>query len=107
MRLGLLTELDTTALTMYCRSYQRWVYAERMITKEGAVQVAESGYQQQRAWVGIATAEFNKLKTMLSEFGLTPSARSRIELPAQEAEEDEFAALYESSEIVARKRKAG
>jgi P27 family predicted phage terminase small subunit len=34
-RLGLLTELDTTALSLYCQTFSQWVEAERKLASFG------------------------------------------------------------------------
>jgi P27 family predicted phage terminase small subunit len=55
--------------------------------------VSEStGNSYQNPWYHVANREWEKLRKMLPEFGLTPSARSRLTIE-QEEEEDELAAL--------------
>lgn len=76
--LGLLTEVDMTAFSGYCQAYARWREAEEYITKNGATVKTASGYLQQVPQVAIATNYLKLLNRFCAEFGLTPSARSRI-----------------------------
>lgn len=93
MELGLYTDIDRVALEMYCQAYGDWLYAEKKWRAQGAVLISdETGNAYQNPWYWIANKEWEKLRKMLPEFGLTPSARSRLTVDEPE-EEDELAAL--------------
>lgn len=77
--LGLLSELDRTALAAYCQLYARWWEAERAIREYGMVQYTDTGYATQRPEVGVANQALKQLKVYLAEFGLSPAARTRID----------------------------
>jgi P27 family predicted phage terminase small subunit len=77
-RLGLLTVVDRVALAGYCQAYARWREAEEFITKHGSIFKTPSGYIQQVPQVSIAQKNLLIVKGFCAEFGLTPSARSRI-----------------------------
>ena len=76
--MGVLTEIDMAAFAAYCQSYARWKEAQEHINSEGSTFETEKGYQQQTPWVGIANTNQKLMMQAASEFGLTPSARSRI-----------------------------
>ena len=76
--MGVLTEVDMAAFAAYCQSFARWKEAHEHIDKEGSTFETEKGYQQQTPWVGIANTNQKLMLQAASEFGLTPSARSRI-----------------------------
>ena len=76
--MGVLTEIDMAAFAAYCQSYARWRGAQIHIDEEGSIFETEKGYQQQTPWVGIANTNQKLMLQAASEFGLTPSARSRI-----------------------------
>lgn len=80
-RLGLLTVVDTTALAAYCQSYSHWQQAERFLRKNGMTYTTQTGYARQRPEVAISQKALAQVKMFCSEFGLTPSARARMELP--------------------------
>lgn len=76
--MGILTEVDMTAFAGYCQAYARWKDAEEFLTKHGTIFKTPSGYIQQVPQVSIAQTYLKIMKDFCSEFGLTPSARSRI-----------------------------
>ena len=91
--LGTLTELDMAAFAGYCQAYARWKEAEEFIEKHGTIVKTPSGYWQQVPQVSIAQSNLKIMLKFCSEFGLTPSSRSRIianEAKDQEVDEMEF-----------------
>ena len=77
-QMGILTEADMTSFASYCQAYARWKEAEEFLTQHGTIVKTPSGYWQQVPQVSIAQT-YNKIMTKLAtEFGLTPSSRSRI-----------------------------
>ena len=76
--IGILTDVDMAAFASYCQAYARWKEAEEFLTQHGTIVKTPSGYWQQVPQVSIAQT-YNKIMTKLAtEFGLTPSSRSRI-----------------------------
>ena len=88
-------ESDMAAFAAYCQSYARWKEAQEHIDSEGSTFETDKGYQQQTPWVGIANTNQKLMMQVASEFGLTPSARSRIMAASGvgKDEEDEMEAL--------------
>lgn len=89
--LGLLTGLDRAALAAYCQAYGRWVQAESALAKVkneayGLVIKTQSGNMIQNPLVGTANKAMSDMMRYAAEFGMTPSARAKIE--AEGAEED-------------------
>jgi len=80
-RLGLLTVVDRAVLAAYCQAWARYREAEEAIDREGVVRVTEKGYPVQNPAVSIARNMMNQVRAFAAEFGLTPSARGRIQLP--------------------------
>ncbi len=76
--IGILTDVDMAAFASYCQAYARWKEAEEFLTQHGTIVKTPSGYWQQVSQVSIAQT-YNKIMTKIAtEFGLTPSSRSRI-----------------------------
>lgn len=75
---GLLTVVDRAALEAYCQLYARWREAEAVVKREGLTFVAPSGFVMQRPEVGIAAASLKLMRGYMTEFGMTPSSRSRV-----------------------------
>ncbi|CQR74972.1 Phage terminase, small subunit [Sporomusa ovata DSM 2662] len=76
--LGLLTIVDMAAFAGYCQAYARWKEAEEFISKHGTIVKTPSGYWQQVPQVSIAQTYLKIMNKFCEQFGLTPSARSRI-----------------------------
>lgn len=77
-QLGLLTEMDMAAFAGYCQAYARWKEAEEFITQHGTMIRTPNGYLQQVPQVSIAQTNLKIMLKFCEQFGLTPSARSRI-----------------------------
>ncbi len=71
--MGVLTEIDMAAFAAYCQKE-----AQEHIDSEGSTFETDKGYRQQTPWVGIANTNQKLILQATSEFGHTPSARSRI-----------------------------
>lgn len=87
-QLGLLTEVDRVAFAGYCQAYARWKEAEEFISQHGTIVKTPSGYWQQVPQVSIASTYLKIMGKFCEQFGLTPSARSRLITGQSDAEED-------------------
>jgi P27 family predicted phage terminase small subunit len=76
--LGILTEIDRVAFAGYCESFARWKQAEEFISKHGMIIKTPSGYFQQVPQVSISQTYLKLLLKFATEFGMTPSSRSRL-----------------------------
>jgi len=77
-QMGLLTEMDMAAFAGYCQAYARWKEAEEFLTQHGSMVRTPNGYLQQVPQVSIAQTNMKIMLKFCEQFGLTPSARSRI-----------------------------
>jgi P27 family predicted phage terminase small subunit len=79
--IGLLTEVDRSALAAYCAAYSRWASAEKSIAKFGLViKSPKSGYPVANPFVGIANTALQIMHRFAIEFGLTPASRTRLQV---------------------------
>jgi P27 family predicted phage terminase small subunit len=78
MRMGVLARIDRAAIAAYCVSWSRWVEAEKQIRKFGPVIKAPSGYPVQNPHLGVANTAMTFMKSLLAEFGMTASSRTRL-----------------------------
>jgi P27 family predicted phage terminase small subunit len=78
--IGILTEIDMTSFAGYCQAYARWKEAEEFLSKHGTIFKTPSGYIQQVPQVSIAQTYLKAMKDFASQFGLTPAARTRIQV---------------------------
>lgn len=75
--LGLFTRVDKDALAVYCEAYAEWVESSKRLKVEGPYDVSPNGYRQLSVWKVIQKQAIEKMRSAWSEFGLTPSARSK------------------------------
>lgn len=99
---GLMTELDRAALAAYAAAYGRWAQAERAINRMAAedelnaalVTTTTSGNAIQNPLVGIANKAKADMVRYAVEFGMTPSARSRVTANPEDSAKENKAASY-------------
>ena len=80
-RYGLISKLDRAALAVYCQSYARWKHAEeklRELGDAGLVETTLTGYRQIGPWLQISNRAVETMQKLLTEFGMSPSARTRV-----------------------------
>jgi P27 family predicted phage terminase small subunit len=95
-RIGLLSEVDRATLAAYAQAYGRWVQAERAIAKMaekdqltgGLMIKTTNGNVIQNPLVGTANKAAAQMMRYAAEFGMTPSARTRIAAEAPEENDD-------------------
>lgn len=80
---GLLTYVDRSLLAAYCQAYGRWVEAELEIAEQPLVLESDKGNLYQNPWVGVARSAMTDMIKVATEFGISPSARSRIRVQPQ------------------------
>ncbi len=78
LALGVLARIDRAALAAYCTHWSRWVEAETQLRKFGTVIKTAKGYPIQNPYLGIANTAVDQMRKFLTEFGMTPSSRSRV-----------------------------
>lgn len=88
-RMGLLTIVDRAALAAYCQAWARMVEAEAKIEQYGSIlKVKGSDYIQVSPYETLRRQNAQLIRSFCTEFGLTPSSRSRISLPGGHGAEE-------------------
>jgi len=85
--MGVLALIDRAALAAYCQAYGRWEQAETALAKmaardpvtRGMMIKTTSGNAIQNPLVGSANKAMADMMRYAAEFGMTPSARTRIQ----------------------------
>ena len=78
VELGLLSTIDKAALAGYCVAWAEWIEAVDRLGREGKVFKRANGNPLLSPWWTIANEANKTMYRYLTEFGLTPAARSRI-----------------------------
>lgn len=77
---GVLTDMDVDALCAYCETWVRWKTATAKIREFGMVIKSPNGMPMPSPYVAIANKAMATMRALLTEFGMTPSARSRVQV---------------------------
>lgn len=91
--MGILTKVDSNALARYCKLWSRWRKMEAFIDEKGEMYPLKGDDGkvkcfQQWPQVAISTKLAQQLTRLEQEFGMTPSARSRIQVAPPKLEAD-------------------
>lgn len=94
---GLLTTIDRSVLAAYCQAYGRWVEAERVLADmarrdpvtRGLLIKTTNGNVIQNPMIGTANKAMSDMVRYAVEFGMSPSARSRVRANLEKQEDDE------------------
>ncbi len=83
--LGVLTAADEVPFAAYCTCVAEWEKAQRFVQENGQVVTLRTDKGEIRSIlpapeVGIAVRMLDKIRQFAGEFGMTPSARGRIEI---------------------------
>lgn len=89
--MGLLTVADADSVGLYCEAYSRWLEANKAVRKEGLTVTGRFG-PKVNPNVQIADACHAQMVKLLTQFGMTPAARSSLHVGAK-AEEDPLLAF--------------
>lgn len=89
VRMKVLTEADYIALASLCQAYSTMMKAQEQLNRSGILFKTPSGYVQQSPLIGIVNNCTEKIVTLCREFGLTPSARSRVQVSQPEAAKED------------------
>lgn len=87
-QMGLLSRMDKAALALYCQAWGRWVDAEDYLKKYGVMVKSPSGFPMQSPYLAVANKSMEQVRALLTEFGMTPSSRTRLSVEPQEQEPD-------------------
>jgi P27 family predicted phage terminase small subunit len=99
--LGLLTNIDRSALAAYCVIYGRWVEAENMVRKHGMVVKTPNGGLTTSPFLWTANKCLEQMLKYMTEFGLTPVSRSRVSAVAPPKERNPILDIMDQAEAVA------
>lgn len=76
IKVGILTVIDGDALSLYCQLYSDWVDLQKEKGKPGFVFADDKG--RKNPLMTVQNELVKDIKALCSEFGMTPSSRSRL-----------------------------
>lgn len=91
-RLGLLKGLDVQPLAIYCQAYADLRKAQEVLNRDGLTYIHVNKAGEENLTVRpehyIVQACMKQIKVFCTEFGMTPSSRSRLSLPSEKIDGD-------------------
>ena len=83
-RMGVLTLIDRYALVRYCQMWSRWITAEQFLQRHGDTYIQKDAEGRPKAVKAYPQVRFaqqlaEQLLRLEQQFGMTPSARARLE----------------------------
>ena len=93
-KLGLLSQIDGAALSLYCQAWGRWVEAEEALRTYGVMVKSPNGFPMQSPYLAVANRAMEQIRAMLTEFGMSPSSRTRAHALAS-GDDDEWGDLLD------------
>ena len=94
-RLGMLSKLDRAAIAAYCQTYERWVEAEKVIAEKGVLYKSPKGNIQTSPMLWVANKALEQMYKYLTEFGMTPASRTRMQLKESEPKKEPMSGILE------------
>ena len=99
---GILAKTDRAVLAAYCQAFGRWQQAEEALAQMGArdgvtkglMIKTTNGNAVQNPLVGTANKAMADMARYAAEFGMTPSARSRIKAEGRDDQENAAAKFF-------------
>lgn len=92
VQMGILDELDRTALALYCRAFEEYCRARREVEAEGFTATTDKGNLIQHPAVGVMHRAWGNVLKAAGQLGLTPLARRRLEMDEGPDESDPLVA---------------
>lgn len=89
-RHGVMTELDVGALARYVVIWRRWLEAEAEVKRRGPVVKTVGGNIIQNPFLAVANKCLAQMGQIESEFGMTPSSRTRVRMAEPTDTRDPF-----------------
>jgi P27 family predicted phage terminase small subunit len=85
-RLGVIRPPEYGTVVGLCTLYGTAIAASRDVAVNGLTSTPPNGHTQQRAEVGTMRAAWKEYRQFASELGLTPTSRTRLEIPEPKVE---------------------
>lgn len=91
VNMRVMTVADVTALADLCKAIAEEKHCDRMLTEEGWLHVAKSGYKQQSPWFSIRKDAYARKSNLMQRFGMTPADRTKVQTVAAPKKANKFA----------------
>lgn len=93
--IGVLQSTDRAGLELYCKAYSRAKKMAALIEKEGEVITSPNHYLQPHPAIAIMESAENTCTKWLIQFGLTPAARTKLDISRKSDSMERWKGLIE------------
>lgn len=94
-RMGVLTEADAMAVELMCEARADWLSArDEIIASGGETYTTEGGLIKAHPAVAMRNDAARRLQSLLAEFGMTPSSRSKVNANGEDEKADPAAEYF-------------
>lgn len=94
-KIGMLAQVDRASLAAYCSTWSMFVAARRGVERDGTTLVTDKGQVVTNPDANLVVKLAATIRAYCQEFGLTPSARGRMQVPGEpQGGADDFAREY-------------
>ena len=84
------SDADIAALTIYCTSYATYKHAQAQVDELGSVILTATGTPVKNPYLTVVNSCWDRIRPLLSEFGLSPSSRARLKFDDSPDDGGEF-----------------
>lgn len=77
-KLGLITNVDMVALSIYCQTWGRVIKYEKIVNEKGELYKTSNGNIQLSPAMWVLNKAIEQSHKFLSEFGLSPASRAKV-----------------------------
>lgn len=96
--MGLISDLDLAAFALYCTAWARWVEAEQALSTYGVMLKSPNGFPVQSPYLSVANRAMDQIRSLLSEFGMSPATRTRVSAMLPDNDDDPMEQLLRQME---------
>lgn len=94
-RMGVLTEADALAVELLCEARADWLSArDAILDAGGETYVTEAGLIKAHPAVAMRNDAARRMQSLLAEFGMSPSSRSKVSANNQDDQTDPAAEFF-------------
>lgn len=94
-RMGVLTEADALAVELLCEARADWLSARDIIAAHGGeTYVTDAGLIKAHPAVAMRNDAARRMQSLLAEFGMSPSSRSKVQAKAADDQDDPAAQYF-------------
>jgi len=97
VRNSMITDIDLNAFARYCHACGRFQVAESYVKKQGEVLISPSGFPIQNPYLAVSNRAQEQMHKAETEFGMTPSSRSRVSPVVSKKAANRFLSLVDGA----------